>query len=59
MTPTIIRLDKSGLQHSMAVFCVLLNQITPKYIERIADLIEWYPQRNHDLGQIFQLMELK
>jgi len=54
-TPTFIRLDKAGLQHSMAVFCVHLpNQIKPKRQERIADVIEWHPQRNHDLDQSFQ-----
>jgi len=30
MTPTFVHLDKVGLQHSMAAFRVLPNQIKPK-----------------------------
>ena len=55
MTPTFIRLDKVGLQHSMAAFHVHLpNQTIPKKAGRIADVIGWHPQRNGDLGQSFQ-----
>jgi len=53
MTPTFIHLDKVGLQHSMAAFRVLPNQITQK-TERIAYVIEWHLRRNRDLGQSFQ-----
>ena len=40
----------------MAAFCVHLpNQIKPKRPERIANVIEWHPQRKRDLGQSFQI----
>ena len=50
MTPTSIRLDKAGLQHSMVAFRVLPSEIKPKRPERIANVIEWHPRRNRDLG---------
>ena len=44
MTPTFIRLNKVGLQHSMAVFRVRLPNLTkPKEPEGITDIIEWHP----------------